>query len=205
MPSARGPRQRYGIELSTHRGGISGTGSHRSSIFRLHVGAALALRDLSWAVASWGSGQVAAAGVQASELSLERKVSEYLGSMRVLWIDVADEPSPFSDRAFIERNSIGLLSRHGVLARDWGLDWLGTDSEELDIATSGLWNLNHLYSTPHNDFIPVLTSYISATLGKTSPPTQSIAPPSWYSRKEVIDSNQLALTFDDSSKAPGDP
>lgn len=41
---SKGSKTTLWDQLSTHRGGISGTGSHRSSIFRLHVGAALALR-----------------------------------------------------------------------------------------------------------------------------------------------------------------
>jgi hypothetical protein len=42
--------------------------------------------------------------------ALELDVSTYIGAMPFLWIDVDDEPSPRSLRAYIERNSIALLS-----------------------------------------------------------------------------------------------
>lgn len=76
-----GSKSRLWGRLRTHRGGKAGTGNHRGSIFRLHVGAALLAR-----------------------------VSEHIGSMSVLWVDVPDEPGPGSMRSFIARNAIALLS-----------------------------------------------------------------------------------------------
>ena len=113
-------------------------------------------------------------------------MSAFLAKTRVLWLDVQDEPGSQSDRAFIERNVIGLLSRHSIIADDWRSQWLGFDSENLDIACSGLWNLDHLYYQPHEQFLDVLSAYISTTLGERPAPSRSIAPISWYTQKKAI-------------------
>jgi hypothetical protein len=44
------------------------------------------------------------------ERSLEALVSEYIGSMPVLWLKVDDQPGPNSTRGFVERNAIAMLS-----------------------------------------------------------------------------------------------
>jgi len=193
---SRGSKTTLWDRLSTHRGITSGGGSHRSSIFRLHVGAALAAKHPARAVATWGLGQVAPEGAHAAEIELEREVSRFMSQLRVLWLDVPDEPSPQSDRAFLERNAIGLLSRYNVAFEKWSSKWLGYHSENLDIASSGLWNLNHLYLRPHADFMRVFDFYVGLTLGENPAPSASIAPASWYGEKRRIDSGQLALNLD---------
>jgi len=37
-------------------------------------------------------------------------VSEYIRELPFLWVNVDDEPGPESDRAYIERNAIALVS-----------------------------------------------------------------------------------------------
>jgi hypothetical protein len=49
----------------------------------------------------------------AEELEMERRVSDYLRQLPFLWIDVPDEPGPGSDRTYLERNAIALLSNYG--------------------------------------------------------------------------------------------
>lgn len=44
---------------------------------------------------------------------MERRVSDYLRQLPFLWVDVPDEPGPESDRAYLERNAIALLSNYG--------------------------------------------------------------------------------------------
>ena len=123
---SRGSKATLWNRISTHRGVVAGAGNHRSSIFRLHVGAAL-MRKLPnmWDAPNWGVGQLAGADVQQKERSLEREVSEILGQMRLLWLNVPDDPGPYSDRSYLERNSIGLLSRMAVLQGGQGLDLAG--------------------------------------------------------------------------------
>ena len=96
--------------LKTHLGTRGGVGNHRGSIFRLHVGAALLARDRV-VVPTWGVGSSAPPALranvsaQAAEAAHERKVSEHIGAMTVLWVDAPDEPGPWSKRALIERNA----------------------------------------------------------------------------------------------------
>jgi hypothetical protein len=153
--------------LSTHRGTSAGGGSHRSSIFRLHMGRAWARYDdsNSWPD-SWAQGQSASVEIRQGEVQLEQQVSRLIGAMRVLWLDVDDEPGPGSERAYIERNAIGLLSRLGLLSAKAEADWLGHFSSDWRIATSGLWNLNHLFRRPDMDFIERLTIAVERTIGR---------------------------------------
>ena len=152
--------------LSTHRGTLAGGGSHRSSIFRLHVGRAWtrAVPSDLWP-SSWAEGQTASRDIRLGEAELEAQVSRLIGAMRVLWLDVDDEPGAASERAYIERNLIGLLSRAGLL---WGGDWhgwLGRHAADWRIATSGLWNLNHVYSKPDADFMERFAEAVAHTIG----------------------------------------
>ena len=84
---SRGSRTTLWDRLSTHRGVNSGLGSHRSSIFRLHVGRALISRGEHPPVKSWGVGQSASRELREQEASLERLVSMTIGRMRVLWLE----------------------------------------------------------------------------------------------------------------------
>lgn len=152
--------------LSTHRGTIAGSGSHRSSIFRLHVGRAWTRAAPSelWP-SSWSVGQSAPHEIRMGEAELEAQVSRVIGAMRVLWLDIDDEPGPTSERAYIERNLIGLLSRAGLL---WGGDWqgwLGRNAADWRIATSGLWNLNHVFSKPDEHFLERFAVAVAHTIG----------------------------------------
>lgn len=149
-------RTKLWARLSQHRGGArSGGGNHRGSIFRLLVGVALSKRGDCPLPSSWGCGGdpgVAArrlgmtrAAVKEAEADLERRVSAHIGRMPFLWLNVPDDPSPHSDRGFIERNAIALLSH----ARTPGADapsvhWLGAYSDRPLVRASGLWNNRHV-------------------------------------------------------------
>jgi hypothetical protein len=151
--------------VSTHRGTSGGGGSHRSSIFRLHVGRAWARYAAAEAWPdSWAKGQSAPLEVRQCEEQLERQVSRLIGAMQVLWLNVDDAPSPQSERAYLERNAIGLLSRLGLLNSRVEADWLGHFSSDWRIASSGLWNLNHVFRRPDPDFIERLTIAVERTI-----------------------------------------
>jgi hypothetical protein len=166
--------------LLTHKGTESSGGNHRGSIFRLHVGAAVA-RKLQGKrhPPTWGIGQVASPETRAAEAELEALVSAHIGSMPLLWLAVEDPPGPASDRAYLERNAIALLSSRG-----WAIDipsasWLGRYSPQEVIASSGLWNLNHVGSDYDPRFLEVLARYVDVTLGRGRRPERSIAPAGW--------------------------
>lgn len=202
---SRGSKATLWNRLSTHRGVIAGSGNHRSSIFRLHVGASLIRKERDdWNLPSWGVGQVSDTTTQEMEDILERRVSGILGQMRVLWLDVPDDPSPYSDRSYLERNAIGVLSRVGILTRAQSPNWLGNWSKHIQISLSGLWNLDHLYTLPDDHFADVLARYVAITLGKMECPTQSLAPVAWYGKHQAANSPQLSLFANNSEKSAED-
>lgn len=153
--------------LGTHRGTSTGGGSHRSSIFRLHVGRAWTrYAETEIWPESWARGQSAPLEIRQHEERLEQQVSKLIGAMHVIWLDVGDEPGPESERAYLERNAIGLLSRLGLLRPATEPDWLGYFSSDWRIAASGLWNLNHVFRRPDPDFIDRLTIAVERTIGR---------------------------------------
>lgn len=162
--------------LRTHRGGRTGGGNHRSSIFRLHVGAAMLARDGA-ELPTWGIGSSALKPVRVGEASHEQRVSAYIGAMSVLWVEVPDEPGPASARAHVERNAIALLSNGFNPADRPSGDWLGLRSPHEEIRRSGLWNLNHVERRHDSGFLDVLESFVvRACSPQTQPPPNAGGP-----------------------------
>lgn len=152
--------------LSQHRGTGAGKGNHRGSIFRLLVGEAMLARE-SRLLPSWGLGRTireAAARlhrpvekVRAEEAGLEAAVSQHIGAMEFLWLDVADEAGPESERGTIERNSIALLSDFDRVPVDApSLGWLGRFSGRALVRQSGLWNSNHVRESYDPSFLRLI-------------------------------------------------
>ena len=107
-----GSRSSLWGRLAQHRGvAREDGGNHRGSIFRLLVGASLARRDPSLAVEGWGRGYTAPREVRAREHDLERRVSEVIGRMPFVWLDVPDEPGRDSLRGVAERFPHGREAR----------------------------------------------------------------------------------------------
>lgn len=132
----------------TGRGVLGGVGNHRASIFRIHVGTALLARgDYPNAVRrSWGRGNSAPREVRPAEHGLEYAVSEYIGKMPFLWLEVDDEPGPASMRKYIERNAVALLSTASRLRLDPpSEDWLGHSCRHGAVRALGLWNVDHVF------------------------------------------------------------
>lgn len=153
--------------LYAHRGSKSGGGNHRGSIFRLHVGKAMLNRDRDTSFPYWGQKSSASKAIKQSEAALERRVSEYIGNMDLLWLNVDDEPSKDSHRGFIERNAIALLAgangQSPVDAASPG--WLGQYSDREKIRLSGLWNVDYIGSSdkpiPYDPaFLDVMHRYL---------------------------------------------
>lgn len=191
---SRGSKATLWNRLRTHKGTGEGTGNHRGSIFRLHVGAALAARDPSLAVPTWGVDQSTDAEVRKREEHLERAVSQYIGAMSVLWLAIEGEAGPASDRAYLERNLIGLIvGRFGPIdAASPG--WLGQFSPDERIRKSGLWNLDFLDYTYAREALDVLEAYVLVTIGKKPPPPKRLAPADWYAKeRKGVSPGQLSL------------
>jgi hypothetical protein len=148
--------------LSQHRGQPStGGGNHRGSIFRLIVGAALIRRD-SFDFPTWGKGSTAERQVRDGEVALEREVSRVVGNMSFLWLSVEDDAGPESQRGYIERNSIALLSNYNKPSLDLpSKNWLGCQSDRERVRESGLWNQNHVEETCDAAFLDRLDHLVS--------------------------------------------
>lgn len=145
--------------LRTHRGALSGTyeggGNHRGSVFRERVGEALIERHgLQDEYPEWGHGSSAGRERRLSELELEKQVSEYIRELPFLWVSVDDEPGPESDRAYLERNTIALVSNYDKPPIDpRAEEWLGKDSPSEAIRNSGLWSVNHVEESYDPSFL----------------------------------------------------
>ncbi len=169
-----GSKSTLRTRLRTHAGTAALSGNHRASIFRLHVGAALQ-SSISAASPTWGVGSSADQITRFAESSIEKLVSQSLREMRVVLVDVSDTASAHSDRAFIERNSIGLLSSVGRDIDSPSVDWLGNFSPRLEIRKSGMWNLNHLSHSTDQRFLETLTKCVMHPGGQ-----DSYGPSNWW-------------------------
>ena len=79
------------------------------------------------------------------EAPIEATVSEYIGGMPFLWLEVDDTPGPDSKRGFIERNAIALLSGYNHSEfEEPSAEWLGRYCDRERVRLSGLWNNRHV-------------------------------------------------------------
>ena len=149
--------------LHAHKGASTGGGNHRGSIFRKRIGEAL-LQVTSYSPeigTSWGVGNSAPKGFRSAEIPLERDVSTVIGAMPFLWVEVSDASGATSDRAYLERNCIALLSNFGKEPIDKPSEgWLGLHSPQETIRLSGLWNTNHVNDSYTQAFLDVLGKYV---------------------------------------------
>ena len=84
--------------------------------------------------------------------------------MPFLWINVHDPPSPDSQRAYIERNAIALLSGYATQTADKPSQrWLGHHSDRERVRLSGLWNNNHVDEQYEPSFLAVMERCIEST------------------------------------------
>lgn len=155
--------------LRNHRGSLRGSypggGNHRGSVFRERVGEALIERDeLQPQFREWANGRSAGSEVRKQEHPHEQRVSDYIRELPFLWVRVDDEPGPDSLRAYLERNSIALLSNYEKTSVDPRADnWLGRHSRSKKIRRSGLWNVNHVDEPYEKQFLNILQEKIHET------------------------------------------
>lgn len=129
---------------------------------------------------SWGVGQAATKDIRVREEEPERRVSEYIGNLLVLWMAILDEASPDSDRAYLEQNCVALLSgTRGPLDPPTS-SWLGNWSARSSIRASGLWNVDYVDRMGYDShFLSVFETYVDASEGKIPLPKSSVAPQNW--------------------------
>lgn len=166
-----GSKSTLRARLSAHRGSSTGSGNHRGSIFRLHVGRALLAKEFRL-IPTWGVGSVVPAELRldpsglADEAHWEKRVSAIIGAMPVCWVAEEDEASAASMRGFIERNAIALLSNRGTSSNPPSSTWLGLQSPRLEIASSGLWNLKHIDEHHDAKFLDVFERAVLDTVAR---------------------------------------
>lgn len=146
------------------RGSMPGGGNHRGSIFRLHIGTAL-LASGDWPETirrSWSVGSSATSDVRRDEYPLEQAVSDHIGTMPFLWLEVDDPPGSMSDRGVIEAGAIALLSGLDRPPIDRpSVDWLGRHADRELVRKSGLWNVSHVAEESDGSFLDVFERHIS--------------------------------------------
>lgn len=92
---------------------------------------------------------------------MEETVSKVAGNMRVICLEVADQPGPQSLRAYIEKNSIALLSNYSCSSLDSpSTEWLGRNSSREKVRHSGLWNNNHVDESYDPNFLEILDDLV---------------------------------------------
>jgi hypothetical protein len=148
--------------LCQHKGRVNtGGGNHRGSICRLIVGSALIGR-YGYEYPTWGKGNTAPPEVRMRERPLEQEVGKIIGEMPFLWLAVEDEAGPETQRGYIERNSIALLSNYGKPPLDPpSAGWLGRYCDRERVRESGLWNSNHVEQGYDPAFLDQLHRFVA--------------------------------------------
>lgn len=147
--------------LRAHKGQADGSGNHRGSVFRRHVGRALLARDRA-DHPTWGVGSSADRKVRVAERELERRVSEYLANLYVTYVPILDEPGPGSLRGYVERNAISTLTAERNRWSRGSSGWLGRHSPTAAIEASGLWNVRHVGDQVDRGFLDRLDEMVTA-------------------------------------------
>ena len=179
--------------LRTHRGTAVGTGNHRGSVFRLHVGKAIGRRDRS-ELPTWGVGQSATREIIAGEVEREKAVTKELGRLSFYWLPILDAADPGSDRSFVERNLIALLSRRFSPFEVPRPEWLGRQAFPVEIQSAGLWNINYTGDFPDHRVLDYLFDGIDTGLFKKGGSPLSRAPADWRATAQQFSkSRQLSL------------
>jgi hypothetical protein len=80
-----------------------------------------------------------------AEHALERAVSQTIGKMPFVVVSIDDAAGPDSERAYLERNAIALLSNFDKPPLDPASPrWLGRHCGSPRVRESGLWNSAHV-------------------------------------------------------------
>jgi hypothetical protein len=148
--------------LAQHRGRLGGRnpggGNHRASVFRRHVGSALASRRGDEALLdSW---LAKTPTMPALEPELEREVSRVIRAMPFLWLGVPTKTDASSDRGYLERNAIALLSTLRDGGEKASQTWLGRDAIAPKVRASSLWNVNHVDGPYDSAFLSLFRAYV---------------------------------------------
>jgi hypothetical protein len=149
--------------LRQHKGNNSGTGNHRQSVFRKHIGDAIINQDnLSNEYEEWLKRSSTPRDLRKKEKTMEIRVSNYIGRMPFVWLKVDDDPGPRNRRGIIEKNSIALLSNFDKTPKidQASMAWLGHYRSRTEISESGLWNVNHVSDEYNPDYLDTMEELV---------------------------------------------
>ena len=164
---SKGSKSTLWQRLKAHKGTNSGDGNHRGSIFRYHIGnSILSKRNSENMYKLWNSGQNVTKEQKEKEKPIEKLVSAYISKMSILWLEINDNAGSDSDRAYIEKNSIGLLTFAVPTVEMPSRNWKGNYSVKERIRKSGLWNINHVGAGYDPKFLSIFETYVLATIGE---------------------------------------
>lgn len=127
--------------LYNHKGSKDLTGNHRGSVFRKLIGYSLIYKEeLNYPY--WGeNSKKSDKTIKELEKPLEKMVSAYLHTLPFTVLEIPGPSSKDNDRAFIEENTIALLSNFDRPPIDkCSRNWLGQFTRDSKIICSGLWN-----------------------------------------------------------------
>lgn len=128
--------------LSQHKGSKSG-GNHRGSIFRQLVGTTLLTEHPH--CTTWEQIPTPVGVPREHEKELEKAVSQIIGAMPFLYVEIADPSMSNGLRSYIEQHSIALLSNFNKAPLDGPSNaWRGKQCDREKVRRSGLWNQDHV-------------------------------------------------------------
>jgi hypothetical protein len=94
--------------------------------------------------------------LESAEYKLELAVSQHIRAMPFLWLAVPTRPDGSSDRGFIERKAIALLSCAAGGPDTPSSGWLGSHAASRKVRDSGLRNADHVEDSYDPAFLDVL-------------------------------------------------
>lgn len=160
---SQGSKTKLWKRLRQHKGTQKGEGNHRSSVFRRLIGFAL-INKQNLNYPFWGvDKKLINNQIKDEEKTLEIDVSRIIGVMPFLCLQVLGDSSKDNMRAYIETNSIALLSNRNKERKiDPPLvNWLGKYSGQPNVVESGLWNSDDTEKVYNPKFLDKLEGLIS--------------------------------------------
>jgi len=131
-------------------------------VFRRHVGSAVIQRG-NWPgelLESWLDRHRPPNRRAPQEHAIELEVSRHIRAMPFLWLAVPNRPDGTSDRGYIERHSIALLSGLTGAADQASTSWHGHDARSPKVRQSGLWNSDRADAGYDPGFLQVLAKLV---------------------------------------------
>ncbi|GAA4074913.1 hypothetical protein GCM10022389_20680 [Flavobacterium cheonanense] len=140
--------------LKQHSGPNHGYGRHRMSVQRELIGYSIRNKEYSGEYNEWGiRNEKSNKIILIQEKKLEKEVSDYILNMPFIVLKVEGDSSKDNLRAYIESNSIKLLSNYCKTPVDPPSEnWLGLYCDNNKVIKSGLWNRKEIEENSEIDF-----------------------------------------------------